>query len=64
MSIPPASPLPREPRLLAPIHERQLHGSLRTEQDCVHCVRAFLRFHARRRPSARDGALLVWFLPR
>lgn len=52
MSIPPASPLPCGPRLLDQARERvrYLHYSLRTDETCVHGVRASVRFHGRRRP--------------
>ena len=41
-------------RLLAPLRERirDLHHGIRTEEACVHWVRAVVRFHGGRHPRA------------
>jgi hypothetical protein len=50
-SDPPLPPL-QSARLLDPLRERirYLHCSIRTEQACIHWVRAFVRFHRMRHP--------------
>lgn len=44
-------------RLLDPLRERLrcLHSSIRTEEACVHGVRAFVRFHGLRHPQQRGA---------
>ena len=54
------APLPalRSSRLLDQVRERirYLHYSIRTEQACVHWVRAFVRFHDLKRRPCEMGA--------
>ena len=56
-------PLPalQSSRLLDQVRERicHLHYSIRTEQACVHWVRAFVRFHESKRHSDEMGELKV-----
>jgi integron integrase len=62
---PSAAPSPAAPpRLLDRVRERvrYLHYSLRTEQAYVHWVRAFVRFHGLRHPSAMGGPEVEAFL--
>ena|SRR3990167_1272350 len=51
-------------RLLDQLREqiRYLHYSIRTEQGCVHWVRAFIRFHGMRHPRTMGAAEVQAFL--
>ena len=63
-SAPRSHPSPGAPCLLDQVRKRirYLHYSLRTEEACVHWIRAYVRFHDRRHPRTIAGADVERFL--